>query len=329
MLFFYPEDLEIISRRIYYTHTSGILKRNATEKITFKNTSERILPEIILEVEKFKPNLKIIDNNGNELVFQPNYKIEEQKNIPEDILNAMHEKGPGKKRYILLIELNQPVEKDEYYSIHLDYIEYAQYITDKKDKKNKSNYEKSVEQKHFIWKETGYTEWISFYANETLSIFNHWEDGLSIENGDLGIIDRPKNSKGYPNNSDQLDNEKIHLDFRKNFFSFSISNKYRTQENITSVGITYTIKPENSQIRLMQTLTVFVLFFPGTDIISLILHNISYLFDSLEIERVFILTLAFAQTRTRLLSLEKWIKWALIIAGALFVFSILFLLNIR
>ena len=302
MLFFYPKDLEIIGRRIYYTHPSGILKRNATEKITFKNTSERILPEIILEVEKFKPNLKIIDNDGNELIYLPNYKIEEEGNVPKDILNAMNEKDLGKKRYILLIKLNQPVKKDEYYSIHLDYEA------------------KEIDRKYFIFTEKERIDWISFYDKETLSIFCQWEDGLTIERGGLAT---------YSDDSVLLDNERIHLDFRKNFFSFSVSNKYRTDENITSIGIFYRIKTEEGLAGLMYSLMVFVILFPFTDIIWLILHNISYLFDSLEIESVFILTLAFAQTRTKLLSHEKWIKLALIIAGIFFVSSILLLMIIR
>ncbi len=323
MLFFYPKDLEIISRRIYYAHSSGILKRNATEKITFKNASERVLTEIILEVENFKANLKIIDNNGNELVYLPNYKIEEEGNIPKDIINAMNEKDPEKKRYILVIELKQPVKKDKYYSIYLDYIEY------RKENKNKNNYEKLAESRHFLYREAEYLDVIYFYDNETLNIFNHWEDGLSIEIGDPYIFGE-KNSEEYSDDSIvELDNNRMHLDSRKNCFSFSISNKYRTSANIMSVGVIYNVMPEKRLIGLMQILTVFVLLFPFTDIISLILHNISYLFDSLEIESVFILTLAFAQTRTRLLSHENWIKYALIIAGALFVFSTLSLLNIR
>ena len=194
-LFFYPKTIEIISRRISYNHSEGLLKRITREKITLKNSSEKELNEIILEVENFKTNLKVIDNNGNEVSYLPNYMIAKRDDIPEYIKNGINQKEEVNRLYILVIELNQPVKKDEYYSIYLDYIEYPP---------------RNVI-KHFLYEEVLYRDLIYFYGNETLSIFNHWGDGLSIDYSNLYII-----SSMY---SDTKNRESIIiLDDKKNTF---------------------------------------------------------------------------------------------------------------
>ena len=59
---------------------------------------------------------------------------------------------------------------------------------------------------------------------------------------------------------------------------------------------------QKEQLILIQVLTWFALIFPFTELLSVFLNNISYLFGSVEVETVLMLTLAFAETRTRLIS---------------------------
>jgi len=318
-LFFYPYKIEIISRRISYNHSSGILKRDVIEKITFRNNCEIELKEVILEVENFKPNLKITDNTKVELTYLPNYKIIQRDDIPEDVKNGIKLEGP-EKRYILVIELNRTVEKGAYYSLYLNYIEY----TREKEISNET-FENSAEAKHFMHKEAYYMDIILFYEKETLSIFNQWEDGLSIGKSDpdiLGSID--SDEQNDENEIIDLETGEIHLEHSKNNFSLSVSDNYRISKNINPVGIFYNMMPEKEEYNLIRTLSIFTVLLPFTGFTALYFHNFSYLFDSFEIESVFILTLAFAQTRTRLISHERYIKWIVIFAGVIFLLILFF-----
>lgn len=125
MLNFYPQDIEIVSRRIYYDHTEGVPTRTVVEKITFRNLSEKALTEIGLEVENFKANLTVKDYTGHELEYLPNYNIANRKDIPEEILKGLHDEDIKKRKYLLLIQLNVEVNKNEYHSICLNYLEYT------------------------------------------------------------------------------------------------------------------------------------------------------------------------------------------------------------
>ena len=312
MLFFYPKNLEIISRRIYYNHTSGILKRNGREKLTFKNSSKENLNEIILEIETFKTNLKIMDDDGNELIYLPNYKIANMKTIPDDILNGIYEKDDEKKIHILVIELGKPVKAGKYHSIFLDYIEYRK---EEKDEKYAN--------KHPISKKAKYLDTIGFYGEETISVFYNWDNGLEIED-DLNITGS-NNLITNPYDTIEVKNDEMHMNRNNNCFSFSISYNYRKRNrDLDFIYINYTIMPEKGQVDLIRSLTLFTILFPLTDFISIVFNNILYLFDSLEIASVFILTVAFAQTRTRLISHENYIKLALVFAGGLFIVCLVY-----
>ena len=312
-LYFHPSSIEIISRHIYYNHSEGLLKRTVREEITFKNKSEEKLNEIILEIENFKTNLKISNSKESALVYLPNYKIIQRNDIPEDIKEGIKKEDPDDRSYILVIELNKTIEKEEYCSLYLDYIEYT------KEEKQNNTYEGLTESKHFMYNEAEYMDVIFFYSKETLSIFNHWGNGLEIGKFDPYIFGSNDSDGQDKDSIIDLDEKKIHLDNRKNCFSFSVSNKYRIKENLDSIAIFYSVKPEKKEYNLIQTLAIVTVLLPFTGITALYFHNISYLFDSLEIESVFILTLAFAQTKTRLLSHEKYIRNIVILAGVMFI----------
>ena len=326
MLFFYPNSIEIVSRRIYYDHSEGLLTRNVNEKIIFKNSSAKPLSEIILEIENFKTNLKIIGNDGNELIFLPNYKLRERADLPQSIDTSI--KDPELKRNFLLIKLKRQIEGDEYYGLSLHYIEYTKEETDMIEPYER--YFNPFELEHFMYNEAMYMDLIEFYDRETVTIFKHWGNGLSLSDGDPYILYAKISDTDSDDDIGELDKSKLSLDLRKNSFSFSITKNDRERFNINIMAIFYGIRPEKKELSLIKALTMFVLLLPLADLISFFLHNISYLFDALETESVFILTLAFAQTRTRLLSHEKYVKLGLILTGSFFmIVLILILANIK
>lgn len=303
MLYFYPNTIEIISRHINYNLSGGILRRTVQEKISFQNTSEDEIKEIAIEIEHFRSNLRITDQDNKEIIYLTNEKLKDKKELSD-----MQEKDKNKRKNILWLILNKSIASGAYGAIFLSYVEYARRTNDHAIiEKNEMAYIN-----HRMYKEVIYFDNIEFYDEETLSIFSHWEDSLEINSYDFYyFIDK---NKSYLKNFEQES-----TNIRNNCISFSISNSKRIEMNIYSIFLFYLFIPEKQQLRLIQVLTWFTLLIPFTEFISVLLNNISYLFASLEVETVLILTLAFAETRTRLISHKKLITLALIITGALFI----------
>ena len=84
-MFFYPDNIEIISRQISYSLSGGILRRSAQEKISFKNKSIHEESEIDIEVEHFRSNLRITDEDNREIVYLTNEKLKDKNELPDDI----------------------------------------------------------------------------------------------------------------------------------------------------------------------------------------------------------------------------------------------------
>lgn len=321
MLFFYPNNLEIISRRISFNHSSGILKKTVIEKISFRNTSNENIKEIALETEYFRSNLKITDKNNNEIIYLTNEKLKTKNEVPDNIKLGLQEKDKNKKKYILWLILNEPILCHSYETIFLNYVEYAK-KTGKSDKVEKNE---MAYINHIMYKEALYYDVIDFYSKETLSIFTHWEEPLEL-NSYTFYFATVKNNNSI--SLHKFDNENTHVNIKNNCISFSISNSKRLENNASSIRIIYLFTPEKQQLRLIQVLTWFTLLSPFTGFISVYLNNISYLFDSLEVETVLILTLAFAETRTRLISHKNYIVIALLSTGIIFIVCLIMLFGL-
>ena len=67
--------MQILTRRFYYDHLAREDRKYITEELTFQNTGNKELGEIIPEVDGFRDNLKILDKSGINLVYLPKYEI--------------------------------------------------------------------------------------------------------------------------------------------------------------------------------------------------------------------------------------------------------------
>lgn len=307
MMFFYPDNIEIISRQISYSLSGGILRRSAQEKISFKNKSIHEESEIAIEVEHFRSNLRITDEDNREIVYLTNEKLKDKNELPDDIKKNIHLSEREKEKNILWLMLNKPIPPKAYGLIFLNYIEYARRTDDHSDaKKNEMTYVN-----HRMSKEAIYYDAIDFYCDETLSIFSHWEDALELNGYDFYYFKKHSGSVVHLDPND--------INSRNNWISFGISKSKRVENDISSIRLIHLFMPQKEQLRLIQVLTWFTLLFPFTEFISLPLDSVSYLFASIEVETVLILTLAFAETRTGLISHKKLITIALVITGAFFL----------
>lgn len=319
MLFFYPDSIEIISRHINFDLSGGIIRRVILEKISFQNKSKGQIKEIAVEIEHFRSNLKITDEEGSKIIYLTNEILKTKKELPVDIRDCISNKDKDQRKNILWLILNRSIDPKAYGSVFLNYVEYARRTDDSaKIEKNEMGY-----LNHKMYNEVVYYDAVDFYSKETLSIFSHWEDSLTLKNiPNFYYIEFKKNFYYFK------PFEQVDMDIRNNGISFSISNSKRIEKNITGIRLIYLFMPEKEQLRLIQVLTLFTLLIPFTEFISIFLNNISYLFDSLEVETVLILTLAFAETRTRLILHKKFIIIALIITGVLFILNLIIVLRL-
>ena len=291
MLYFYPKSIEIISRQVHFNLYGGILRRAVQEKISFQNKSPDNLKEIRIQIEHRRTDLRITDGDNNNIIYE-----EEKDNV-------------------LKLVLSKSMTPQDYGILFLNYVEYAK----RTDDHAKAEINEMWYVNHGMYKQAVYYDAIDFYANEELRIFSEWEEPLELDG--YGFYYYSKNCKSIENVN--LENK----NFRNNCISFSISQSDRKDKDV-SMRLIYVFMPQIEQLRLIQVLTWFTFLFPFTEILSILLHNISYLFASIEVEVVLILTLAFTETRTRLILHRKFIIIALIITGVLFIMSIVSLIGI-
>lgn len=216
--------------------------------------------------------------------------------------------------------MNKSIESQDYGTIFLNYIEYG-----RAGNKYKSlELDKLQTIDHIMYSEEIYYDFIDLYSEETLNIFSHWDDSLEISSPIFYYVISDEGGSYSLKKSDPGT-----VNIKRNYISLNVSNSKRVENGISMIFLLYLVKPEKQQLRLIQVLTWFALLFSFTDFISVYFNNLSYLYDSLEVETVIILTLAFAETRTRLISYKKHIVVALLVTGILFIICLILLFNIH
>ena len=75
MLFYSPGNLQILTRRFYYDHPAREDRKYITEELTFQNTDNKEIKEIILEIDEFRDNLRISDKHNINIGYLPKYEV--------------------------------------------------------------------------------------------------------------------------------------------------------------------------------------------------------------------------------------------------------------
>ena len=326
MLFYSPENLQILTRRFYYDHPAREDRKYITEELILQNTGSRKIKEIILQIEGFRDNLRISNKNNINIVYLPKYEIikrwESKSEISPDVINKIRDN----KIYILWIILNEPLSPGDQQILYMKYV--------------KQQGRQGKIRKLGIFLKENIKDKIFFYNNETITIGATWAEGLSVENFPIFAVTRkekilsflpPKSSiHKEPDDIIFLPNDTIHFRMNKesHFFQYSVSQNLKIKYDIDYIYHTYFIAPEKDEKYLIISLLMFMLLFPFTELLFLILHlnSISHLFDILEVEVVLILTTSFAQLRTKFINYRIWTAISIILMGILFVTGLVCLL---
>ena len=319
----WPVGIDAITRQIFYDYSSAVVKRVARENIVFYNNTGGSINEIMIEIEDYKSNLTIVDENQNELVYLTKNEIDKklkEKNIETQINEKIKVGIDKNERYILYLILNHTVENNSYIRIQLNYIEYRS--ENRWYSKNENSKSKIISKAKSFWSKliirhisntATYYDKIKFYGDETLSVFNRWQDGINIETrGPYWLV----NNK-YTDLSNDV-TKKFHSKTRENCFSYSMSVDTKKNYNISGHLSISTVKPEPSKLNLIIILLAFTLLFPFSMFIAAYERNMGYLFDSLEVEVVLILTLSFAETKTNLVRFDRFIVAGILVTIILF-----------
>ena len=328
MLFYFPGNLLILTRRFYYDHPAREDRKYITEELTFQNTGNKELEEIILEIDGFRDNLKISDKSGINLVYLPKYEIIKRGESKGELGSDMINKVKDNKIYLLWIILNEPLLPGQQQFLSMKYVKQP----GRKGKRGKLS----------IFLNENIKDKIIFYDNETITISANWAEGLSVEKFPIFAITKkqkilsflpfPIKSSNYkkPDNIILLQDNTIHFRMNKesHFFQYSMSQNLKIKYDIDFIYHTYFIAPEKDEKYLIISLLMFMLLFPFTELLFLILHlnSISHLFDILEVEVVLILTTSFAQLRTKFINYRIWTAISIILMGILFVTGLVCLL---
>ena len=328
MLFYSPGNLQILTRRFYYDHPAREDRKYITEELTFQNTGNKEIGEIILEIDGFRDNLKISDKNNIHIVYLPKYEIikrtESKGELSQDMINKVREN----EIYLLWIILNEPLLPGQQQILSMKYV--------------KQPGRKGKRRKWSIFLNENIKDKIIFYDNETITISANWAEGLSVEKFPifaitkkekiLSFLPSPIKSSIYTelDNIILLQDDTIHFRMNKesHFFQYSISQNLKIKYDIDFIYHTYFIAPEKDETYLIISLLMFILLFPFTELLFLILHlnSIPHLFDILEVEVVLILTTSFAQLRTKFINYRIWTAISIIVMAALFVTGLVYLL---
>ncbi|MGP6207528.1 hypothetical protein ACNF42_05825 [Cuniculiplasma sp. SKW3] len=267
-----------------------------TEELTFQNRSNDEINEIILQIDDFRNDLDILDKKNTNVVYLPKSEILKRNNgkINEEIINQFR----SNEIYLLWIILNEPLPPGHQEKLFMNYI-------------SESKIKRGI-----IFQEAQYYDKISFYDKETISIFSNLEEGLTIskspspfavtKNQEMVFFIDNKGSNSQDNEV-TLRHSEIHWNYDpySNMFQYSISGNIRTKYNIDYIVHKYFLTPDREEEYLISTLLFFALLFPVVSEVLLRfshLSNASYFFDILEVEFVLILTLSFAQLRTKLIN---------------------------
>lgn len=107
-LYFFP-DLSILTRRIDYQYLSNESTNYINEELTFKNNSNEKITEIIIEIEFFRYDLKIVDRFNRKILYQPKYNIIDKIREIDSTNYQLIEDIKNDKRYLLYLQLNEPL----------------------------------------------------------------------------------------------------------------------------------------------------------------------------------------------------------------------------
>ena len=328
MLFYSPGNLQILTRRFYYDHPAREDRKYITEELTFQNTGNKEIREIILEIDGFRDNLKISDKSGINLVYLPKYEIIKRGESKDKLSPDMINKAWDNKIYLLWIIINEPLLLGQQQILSMKYV--------------KQPGRKGKRRKLSIFLNENIKDKIIFYDKEAITIGATWAEGLSVEKFPIFAITKKEKILSFlpfpieSSNYKKLDNiillqdETIHFRMNKesHFFQYSISQNLKIKYDIDFIYHTYFIAPEKDEKYLIISLLMFMLFFPFTELLFLILNlnSFSHLFDILEVEVVLILTTSFAQLRTKFINYRIWTAISIILMGILFVTGLVCLL---
>lgn len=299
-LYFFP-GLDILTRRIDYEYLSSESTNYINEELTFKNNSNKEIQEIIIEIESFRYDLKIVDRFDRKILYLPKPSIINKIREIDSTNYKLIEDIENDRVYLLYFYLNEPLLPGEIESLYMTY-------ATKTEKYNK--FISSVERSFWVLK---------FYDKETLTVSESWKGKLEnvYPYMPLGVKETCDKSM---NNVVYLKDKNFHWAETENNFHYSVSYQTKSEYNIDYIVHNSKLSPEQSERYLVGSLIIFSILLPFTLLFLLFKHinNISYSLDITEIEVVLFLTLGFTEFYRQLINIRRYIFIAVILAGVMF-----------
>jgi hypothetical protein len=300
LIYLFPSQLKVISRRIVINHKSGLLKQEVIETITIYNRGLSSIKEIILEMENFRNELNVFDDIGHLIPFLTKAALKTK--LTEDMVLQLESDK------IFLAGVAFPsyceIEPNAYKILVLRYTNF--------NVKNNVSYNSPLP----FYKISAFYFIFSFFGEETISLSLDFEEGITHDNG---LIIIPKDENGnYLDDYSIEDN--FHYKLNQHNITLSVSNRKRMEKGIQSVYALYAVVPDSEYRTLIGGITWFSLIFP-IFIVSFYFHfNSLSLFGIMSTtELLSIVSMGIARFPSMLISIRKRLVISMLELFAVFV----------
>lgn len=315
-MFFFPETLKFFNRSIFVNHPPFEAVIHTEEELAFQNSGNDVIKEIILEYEEPRDSLMVKDKSGTYVVYLPKTEIMTRGREKGYLDKEMLHKVDNDKIHLLWIMLSKPLAPGEQEQLTITYL--SNYLPSEQPSLQPAN---SLKTKLKIFDPVTNYQRIKFYKEETVTMTTSWEHGLS--NRWIFVFAQDEDGARMSLKGDELNFKR-----QEGISKLDLTPKFRVDKRIQEVFVMYLIELGKSEKLLIRTLLAFSLLFPLTEILLIIFHlnSIPSLFYMIQVEVVIILTLSFAQHRTRLTDYKKHLVLAIILTASLFSVGLAYLL---
>ncbi|MHB8562075.1 MAG: hypothetical protein ACYDAP_13130 [Thermoplasmataceae archaeon] len=224
-------------------HQNSLEKQEVKEIITLVNEGKDPITEIYFEMEEFRNELNVTDDQGNIVPFLT------KEALKHKLVGEIKAQLENDKKHIcgIVFHPSGEIRSGEYKILELSY--------------NLLGLETEVTYDNpllSVYTSSNFYLVFSFFGDETVSLSLDFEAGISADDG-LFIICRDKDGE------DILDynvEEKFHYNPSQRNITLSISARKRKEKEIQSVLVLYSVVPDKEVRTLIGSITLFSILFP-------------------------------------------------------------------
>lgn len=263
--------------------------REVIETVTLLNVGDSPITEVALELEEFRNQLSVSDEQGKMLPFLTKEAIRDK--LPED-MKAQLDRNEIFLVWVILFN-SMPIQPQQYKVLRLRHLDYEDPKMNIRDKKVNM---------FSVYRVPFFSFVSSFFANETVSLSFVFEEGVTHHGG---LVLLAKDQNGDDIEEEDIENN-FHYTVNQHNITLSISGKKRKEKSIQSIDTLYAVVPDEESRSLVGGITFFSIVFPAFIVITYFHFKSLSLFGIMSTtELLSIVSLGLARFPSGLISIKK------------------------